>query len=83
MDIRVEDVCVVQGFRLTEYQVFNGKKFVNTFFNIRDDKGYVFGPKYDDISKPLNIMLGMQAADINYMLSKEVGYITNRCINAY
>jgi len=38
MDIREEDVCVVPGYRLTEYQVFNGGDVLYGYFNFRNDQ---------------------------------------------
>lgn len=69
MDTKVEDVCVIREFRLTRYQVCNGIKLVNTYFNIRDNDGCVFGPSYDDIEKPLDIMLNMYTAEESDLLS--------------
>ena len=59
MDVRTEDICIVRGFRLTEYQVFNGDYIAYTYFNIRNDKGAVLGRNYDDIEIPLDIMISM------------------------
>jgi hypothetical protein len=60
MDVRMEDVCVVTGSRLTEYQVFDEKELVHTYFSIRNDKGAVLGFNYDDIEIPLDIILSME-----------------------
>ncbi len=57
MDVKMEDVCVTQEFRLTEYQVSNGGIIFNTYFNIRDENGVVIGCTYDDIKAPLDTML--------------------------
>ncbi len=83
MDTKTEDVCVVRGFRLTEYQFYDEMKVLKTYFNIRDIKGYVYGPDYDNLAKPLNIMLSLETGNIKYTLSGDVSQITNRCINAY
>ncbi len=48
MDVRVEDVCVVTGYRLTEYQVFDDNELVNTYFSIRNNEGAVLGSNFDD-----------------------------------
>lgn len=60
MDVRVEDVCIVKGYRLTEYQVFADNKLVQTYFSIRNNKGAVLGFNYDDIEMPLDIILSME-----------------------
>ena len=72
MDIRVEDVCVVTGYRLTEYQVFDDSELVNTYFSIRNDKGAVLGSNYDDIEKPLDIILSIEYQDLSYILPNEI-----------
>ena len=59
MDVRAVDLCVVRKFRLTENQVFNGSDYVYTYFNIRDDQGVVYGHNYDEVEKPLDIMLSL------------------------
>ena len=59
MAVIEEDICIVQGYRLTEYQVFDDGFITNTFFNIRDDQGVVSGHNYDDIKTPLNLILCM------------------------
>jgi hypothetical protein len=72
MDVRVEDVCVVTGYRLTEYQVFDDNELVNTYFSIRNDKGAVLGSNYDDIEKPLDIILSIEYQDLSYILPNEI-----------
>ena len=59
MDVITRDVCIVNGFRLTEYQITNGKEIIDTFFNIRDAQGVRQGRNYDDVDEPLKIMLNM------------------------
>ena len=59
MDVRTEDICIVKGFRLTEYQVYSGDNIAYTYFNIRNDKGAILGRNYDDIKIPLDIMISM------------------------
>ena len=71
MDVRVEDVCVVTGYRLTEYQVFDDNELVNTYFSIRNDKGAILGSNYDDIEKPLDIILSIVYQDLSYFLPNE------------
>ena len=71
MDVRVEVVCVVTGYRLTEYQVFDDNELVNTYFSIRNDKGAVLGSNYDDIEKPLDIILSIEYQDLSYFLPNE------------
>ena len=71
MDVRVEDVCIVTGYRLTEYQVFDDNELVNTYFSIRNDKGAVLGSNYDDIEKPLDIILSIEYQDLSYFLPNE------------
>ena len=71
MDVRVEDLCVVTGYRLTEYQVFDDNELVNTYFSIRSDKGAVLGSNYDDIEKPLDIILSIEYQDLSYILPNE------------
>ncbi len=72
MDVRVEDVCVVTGYRLTEYQVFDDNELVNTYFSIRNDKGAILGSNYDDIEKPLDIILSIEYQDLSYILPNEI-----------
>ena len=72
MDVRVEDVCVVTGYRLTEYQVFDDNELVHTYFSIRNDKGAVLGSNYDDIEKPLDIILSIEYQDLSYILPNEI-----------
>ncbi len=72
MDVRVEDVCVVTGYRLTEYQVFDDSELVNTYFSIRNDKGAVLGSNYDDIEKPLDIILSIEYQDLRYIPPNEI-----------
>ena len=72
MDVRVEDVCIVTGYRLTEYQVFDDNELVNTYFSIRNDKGAVLGSNYDDIEKPLDIILSIEYQDLSYILPNEI-----------
>ena len=57
MDVKAIDVCIVHGFRLTEYQVFSGSEIIDTYFNIRDDQGVAHGHDYNDVQIPLNIIL--------------------------
>ncbi len=72
MEVRVEDVCVVTGYRLTEYQVFDDNELVHTYFSIRNDKGAVLGSNYDDIEKPLDIILSIEYQDLSYILPNEI-----------
>ena len=72
MDVRVEDVCIVTGYRLTEYQVFDDNELVHTYFSIRNDKGAVLGSNYDDIEKPLDIILSIEYQDLSYILPNEI-----------
>ncbi len=59
MDVRDIDVCIVQGFRLTDYQVFVDNKIVESYFNIRDEQGVILGNNYDDVDTPLKILLSI------------------------
>ena len=57
MDVIARNVCIVNGFRLTEYQMTNGSEIIDTFFNIRDAQGVRQGRNYDDVDEPLDIIL--------------------------
>jgi len=46
MDVIARDVCVAHGFRLTEFQITNGKEIIDTFFCIRDKQGVRQGRNY-------------------------------------
>ena len=59
MDVVEEDLCIVKGFRLTEYQVFDGDDIVDTYYNIRDEQGTAHGRDYGNIETPLDIILRM------------------------
>jgi len=63
MDVKATDLCIVMGFRLTEYQIFDGSEIVDTYFNIRDEHGTTHGCNYDDVEEPLEIMLNMCITD--------------------
>ena len=69
MDVRVKDVCVVQGYRLTKYQIFDKGDVVDTFFNIRDGDGEIQGCNYDDIKIPLGLMISKWASKGTDLLS--------------
>jgi hypothetical protein len=57
LEIKSEDICIIPGYRLTEYKVFNGEDIVETYFNIRDEQGHVHGRNFDEIEWPLNLLL--------------------------
>jgi len=57
MDIKEIELCIIRGFRLTEYQVFINNKFVDKYYNIRDEQGVIYGYNYDDVDTPLNILI--------------------------
>ena len=59
MDVTATDVCLVHGYRLTEYQITNGKEIIDTFFCIRDAQGVRQGRDYDDDDEPMGIILSM------------------------
>ena len=59
MDVIARDVCIVNEFRLTEYQITNGKEIIDTFFCIRDKQGVRQGCNYDDVDEPMDIILSM------------------------
>ena len=59
MDVKARDVCIVNGYRLTEYQILDGSEIIDTFFNIRDAQGVRQGRNYDDVEEPLDIILSM------------------------
>ncbi len=59
METKSEDLCVIPGYRLTEYNVFDGEDIVKTYFNIRDDQGQVHGRNFDEIEWPLNLLLSI------------------------
>ena len=59
MDVKARDVCIANGFRLTEYQILDGNTVVKTYFNIRDTQGVRHGSDYDDVDRPLDILLSM------------------------
>ena len=59
MDVKARDVCVVNEYRLTEYQITNGKEIIDTFFCIRDKQGVRQGCNYDDVDEPMDIILSM------------------------
>ena len=61
MNVITENIRIVRGFRLTEYKVYNGDDLVDTYFNIRNDKGTVLGCDYDDVETPLDIIMSMWA----------------------
>lgn len=61
MEIKSKDICIIPGYRLTEYQVFDGKNIVKTYFNIRDDQGRVHGGNFEDIEWPLNLLLSIDS----------------------
>ena len=59
MDVIARDVCVAHGFRLTEFQITNGKEIIYTFFCIRDKQGVRQGCNYDEVEEPLKILFNM------------------------
>ena len=59
MDVKARDVCVVNEYRLTEYQITNGKEIIDTLFCIRDKQGVRQGCNYDDVDEPMDIILSM------------------------
>ena len=59
MDVKARDVCVVNEYRLTEYQITNGKEIIDTFFCIRNKQGVRQGRNYDEVEEPLKILLNM------------------------
>jgi len=59
MDVIAREVCVFHGFRLTEFQIMNGKEIIDTFFCIRDEHGNRHGQNYDTVDEPLEILLNM------------------------
>ena len=69
MDVKATDLCIVMGFRLTEYQIFDGSEIVDTYFNIRDEQGVVHGSNYDDVEEPLKILLNMRTTEEFPLLS--------------
>ena len=60
MEVKSEDICIVLGYRLTEYKIYDGEGIVTAFFNIRDDQGEVHGRNFDDIEEPLNLLLNIE-----------------------
>ena len=69
MGVRKKDICIVRGFRLTEYQVCNGDNIAYSYFNIRNDRGTMLGRNYDDIERPLDIMISMWADEDTSLIS--------------
>ena len=63
MAVIAKDVCVANGFRLTEFQIISGKEIIDTFFCIRDKKGDRHGRNYDEVEEPLEILLNMCSAE--------------------
>ena len=59
MDVRARDLCIANGYRLTEYQILDGKEIIDTFFCIRDAQGVRQGHNYDDVDEPMDIILSM------------------------
>ena len=68
MEVKAIDLCTVQGFRLTEYQIFDGNTVVSTSFNIRDDQGMVHGNNYVDVDEPLEMLLSINTNGENTLL---------------
>ncbi len=61
MEIKSEDICIIPGYRLTEYKIFVGEEIVKTYFNIRDDQGKIHGRNFEDIEWPLNLLLSIDS----------------------
>jgi len=59
MDVVEVDLCIVNGFRLTEYKVYEGGDIVDTYYNIRDEQGTAHGRDYGNIETPLDIIISM------------------------
>ena len=59
MAVRARDLCIANGYRLTEYQILDGKEIIDTFFCIRDAQGVRQGRNYDDVDEPMDIILSM------------------------
>ena len=53
------EVCIVDGFRLMEYHVFNDNDLVQTYFNITDELGVPYGYAYDNVETPFRILLNI------------------------
>jgi len=71
MEVKSEDICIIPGYRLTEYNVFDGEDIVKTYFNIRDDQGQVHGRNFDEIKWPLNLLLSIETEmTTNFQLDK-------------
>ena len=70
MVTKTEDVCVVRGFSLTENKILHNMKLLKTYFNIRDNKGAAFGPDYDDIEKPLAVILNIDIGNAQHAYSE-------------
>ncbi len=60
MELKSKDICIILGYFITEYQVFDGKDIVESYFNIRDDLGKVYGRNFNDIQEPLNLLLSIE-----------------------
>ena len=60
MELKSNDICIILGHFITEYQVLDGKDIVNTYFNIRDDQGQVHGRDFNNIEEPLKLLLSLE-----------------------
>ena len=60
MELKSKDICIILGYFITEYQVFDGKDIVNTYFNIRDNLGKVYGRDFNNIEEPLKLLLSLE-----------------------
>jgi len=63
MDVIAKDVCIAHGYRLTEFQIFNGNEIIDTFFCIRDEHGNRHGENYDTVNEPLEVLLNMSTTE--------------------
>jgi len=73
MEVKSQDICIILGYRLTEYKIHDGEDIVTTYFNIRDDRDVVHGPDYDDIAEPLNLLLSIENTVVKNHLSIIIG----------
>jgi len=61
MEVKSETICIILGYRLTEHQVIDGEDIVNTYFNIRDDLGKVYGRNFDDVEELLTLLFDIES----------------------
>ena len=71
MDVVTEDICKILDYLITEYNIVDNGKIIDTYFNIRNEEGIIFSQNFTNLNEPFEILCSIELTLKSMYLSND------------